>query len=102
MGKICPGVTEQWQASDSFNNHDLVGLNMDVQSSTSRLPALYRGHVPSLSESMPYVPSLYPEDIVDCIEIRTERISPVKKPMTHYISVTSPIIEKGSLIDLFV
>jgi hypothetical protein len=75
---------------------------MDVQSSTSQLPALYQRPAPSLMESRPYVPSLYPEDIVDCIEIRTERISPAKTEVTHYVSFASPVIEKGSLIDLFI
>jgi hypothetical protein len=75
---------------------------MDVQASISHLPAPYQWPVPSLRESTPYVPTIFPEDIVDCVEIRTELCSPATTAVTSYISFTKPITEKGSLIDLFV
>jgi len=75
---------------------------MDVQASNSHVPTLYQRPVLVLQESMPRVPSFYPEDIVDCIEIRTGQFLPTSTAVTHYVSSAGPIKAKGSLIDLFV
>jgi hypothetical protein len=75
---------------------------MDVQTSISHPPALYQRPAPLSRESMPYVPSLYPYDIVDYVEIPKGRFSPANATVTRYISFTDPTTEKGLLIDLFV
>jgi hypothetical protein len=75
---------------------------MDVQASDSRVPTLYQRPVAVLQASMPRVPSFYPEDVVDCVEIRTGHFLPTSTVVTHYVSSAGSIKEKGSLIDLFV
>jgi len=75
---------------------------MDVPAIISQLPTLYQRPVPLLRERMPYVPSVFPKDIVDRVEIRKGGLSSANTAIMLYSSFARPIIEKGLLIDLFV
>jgi hypothetical protein len=75
---------------------------MDVQASISHLPVLYQGPALLFMGSMPYAPLLYPEVNVDCVEIWKGRLSTANAMAKYFVSLTAPIIKKGTLIDLFV
>lgn len=74
---------------------------MDIQRSTSHLPALYHGSAILFRESMPYSPSLYHEDNIDYVEIREEQLLTAQAIVMNYVSGAVLVIEKGTLIDLF-
>ncbi len=74
---------------------------MDVKAFISNIPALYQRPVPFSMEGTPYLPSVCPGDTVDCVEIRTRPFSPANRTIKYYTSFDCPIVDKGSLIDLF-
>ena len=80
---------------------------MDVKLQNTQIavavPAQYQRAITSLQQA--YVPSapISPDDIFDCVELRSGKTSPVNKQIITYRPSDSPQIKnKGQIIDTWI
>lgn len=80
---------------------------MDVKSPNARIPitvpAQYQRAVPLLQHVSLPSSSVSPDDVVDCVELQTDKPSPANMQIIRYRYSDSPRIKnKGQFIDIWV